>query len=219
MVMVFARPPQIHCSPVAGRAGSGGLAAVGAHQRAVEVHVGVPGRLRGQQRAVQTRRCGGEHIDALMQIPVGRGPADVVADSELSDAGGVEEPAQDQHRVPPRAQRTAAAAGTALPLVIGQQPDQVDGGVLPDRELAGVGDRIGHAGPRYRVDLWSDRLLYRGPHLHPDHPGVLGVSPPKIIPLLRTPQLVVYLACCDSFRRGRLTIGHLPQSRAVLRHG
>jgi hypothetical protein len=33
--------------------------------------------------------------------------------------------------------------------------------VFPDGEHAGVGDRIGHAGPRYGVDLWSNRLLYR----------------------------------------------------------
>src|SRR5690349_17855696 len=79
--------------------------------------------------------------------------------------GGVEEPAQHQDRVAPRVQRSPTRPGAALVLVIGQQLGQAGGRVFPDREYAGVGDRIGHAGPRYGVDLWSDRLLYRGPRL------------------------------------------------------
>jgi hypothetical protein len=54
--------------------------------------------------------------------------------------------------------------------------------VFPDGEHAGVGDRIGHAGPRYGVDLWSNRLLYRARTSTRSSPHPRRVAP-KIISL------------------------------------
>ena len=63
---------------------------------------------------MQTGRGRSEDIDALVEIAIRRGTADLVVGGELSDAGGVEEPAQHQHRAPPRPERTAATAGRRL---------------------------------------------------------------------------------------------------------
>jgi hypothetical protein len=86
--------------------------AVGVDQGAVEVQVGDPGRARGADRLVHLRGAGCEQVNRLVQPVVAGGLADVVVRGDLVNAGGVEEPTQHHHRVPERAERPRAAAGT-----------------------------------------------------------------------------------------------------------
>ena len=60
-------------------------------------------------------RCGrGEHVDALVQVAIGGGQADLVVRGELSDAGGVAEPAQHQNRLLSHVQSPSPRACPAL---------------------------------------------------------------------------------------------------------
>lgn len=93
-------------------------------------------RAAGEQRTVQTGCDGGEDIDALVQVAIRRGAADLVVAGELGDAGGVEEPAQHQHRVPPRSQRTPSAACPATPSFAVEQARHERHGGLPIGSVA-----------------------------------------------------------------------------------
>ena len=99
---MLARPPQIHRLAVNHRR-SHGLAAVGTHERAVQVNVCMARGTGGQQGAVQPGRDRGQHVDALMEIAVGGRQTDLVVHGELGDPGGVAEPAHHQDRLLPRA--------------------------------------------------------------------------------------------------------------------
>src|SRR5262249_19165898 len=103
VVGVLARPPEVHAGSWTGRG-----APVGLDQRAVDVDVAVAGGLRGQQRPVQARGPGGEHVDALVQIVVGGGLDDRVIAGQLAHTGTVEEPADHQNRLLETAQRAGA---------------------------------------------------------------------------------------------------------------
>jgi hypothetical protein len=140
---VLSRPPEIHSG---GR--TDGFGPVGADHGAVEVHVGVSGHPRGEQRTVQRRRGRGEDVDPLVQVAVGGGAAELVVGCELRDPGAVEEPAQHQHSVAVAAQHASALPRPASGAFTSENAGQERDGGLPDREHGGVADRIGHAGPR-----------------------------------------------------------------------
>jgi len=55
----------------------------------------------------------GEHVDAFVQIVVGRCLADRVVGGKLREAGAVAEPADDQDRLFEAAQGPGAGAGSA----------------------------------------------------------------------------------------------------------
>jgi hypothetical protein len=110
--------------------------------------MGVASDSGGQQRTVQRRRRGGQDIDRLVQIPVGRGGTELVVHRELSDPGAVEEPAQHQHRVLVAAQHAPPLPCPAHGALTSKETGQERDGGLLDREHGGVADRIGHAGPR-----------------------------------------------------------------------
>src|SRR5690606_3244667 len=138
----------------------------GADRGAVHDHVGVPGREPLIEYLVQVRGLGGEHGDALVQIPVGGGDADAGVGGQPGDRGGIPEPAQYQHRLPPHRQGAPAAAGAAGGAFLGQQPGRVPADGLGDVEAGTIGD---HGGP-----FWSGLDLqqiqsYQGPsaRLHP----------------------------------------------------
>ncbi len=121
------------------------------------------GRLVVEQRAVQTGRGGGEHIDALVQIAIRHGAADLVVRGELGDAGGVEEPAQRQHRMPSRPERATAAAG---PVTASFGVERARPGTRRWTPRSGAWrcswqDRA--RGTSVRVDLQAERLFCRGP--------------------------------------------------------
>jgi hypothetical protein len=73
----------------------------------------MPGGAGGQQRAAQPGRRRGQHVDALVQIAVGRRGADPVVGGQLGQPGAIEKPTQQQHRLPIAAQRPPPATGTA----------------------------------------------------------------------------------------------------------
>jgi hypothetical protein len=108
-------PPQVHLSlgPVAAGSRTRNADPVGADQGAVHGDVRMTGGAGGQQCPTQPRRCRGEHVDALVQVPVGRRGADPVVDGQLGQPGAVEEPAQHQHRLPIAAQRPPPTSGAA----------------------------------------------------------------------------------------------------------
>lgn len=95
MAGVLARPPKIHPRCQARRA-----APVGLDQRPVDVHVRVAGHLRREQRQRKSRSLGCDHGEAFMQVGVPGRMAQGIGDSQLRDPGPVEQPAQDQDRVP-----------------------------------------------------------------------------------------------------------------------
>jgi hypothetical protein len=95
---------------VGARGRTGHVTAIGADQRAVDVHVGVPGA-GGQQRAPQPGGLSGQSVDALVQVAVGRRAADPVVGGQLGQPGAVDKPAQDQHRLSITAQRPLAGSG------------------------------------------------------------------------------------------------------------
>ena len=98
---------------------------------------GVSGPL---QRLAQVRGLGREHLDDLVQVPVGGGPGDAVITGQRARAGAVAEPAQRQHRLPKAGQRPAARRCAAAPPLSGQQlrgelhqfPGDVKRGTMPD---------------------------------------------------------------------------------------
>jgi hypothetical protein len=96
VVLVLPAPPQVGVGWALHRD------AVGVDEGAVEVQVGGSGRARGEDRLVYVRGEGGEQVDRLVQWVVAGGLADAVVCGQLPYAGGVEEPAQYQHRVPER---------------------------------------------------------------------------------------------------------------------
>jgi hypothetical protein len=98
MMPVFSGPPQV-CA-VEARGGD----AVGADDGAVEVQVCQPGRL------------------SLVEVAVCGGNRHPIVAGELSQAGAVEEPAQDEHGLFEAAQRTPPLAGSGRDPVIAQQP-------------------------------------------------------------------------------------------------
>src|SRR5262249_25618970 len=118
MVFVFSAPPQVR----AVRAGC--FDAVGVDQRAVQVQVGGAGGLGGEQCLMDVGGQGGEHVDTLVQAGVRGGQGDGVVGGQLSDAGGVQEPAQHEHGLAKRAQRAGASAGAALHAACVQQRGQ-----------------------------------------------------------------------------------------------
>src|SRR3954462_3916668 len=185
---VLARPPQVH--PQLGPAAAAGRARrgtpVGADQGAVELHMRVTGGAGGQQRTAQPRGLGGEDVDALVQIAVdGRG-ADRVVGGQLGQPGAVDEPAQDQHRLPVAAQRAASGAGAASAAFGGQQAGHEQHGLVGSGKDGGVGDRIGHGRTSVETTSVEGRPSYRGP-------ASVRVIPPSSacrqrLPLLTTPQ-------------------------------
>src|SRR5690606_21801781 len=156
MVVVLSGPPQVHPFGGAGRAD-----AVGLDQRAVDDHVAVAGGLGRQQRPVQAGSLRGKHVDALLQVVIARGLADLVVPDQLADPGAVEEPAQDQHRLLEAAQHPAAPSG-ATPEAFGvKQTGQVQRGLLAYGQRGGVCDTHGRAQGSYEVDLGKTIFIYR----------------------------------------------------------
>jgi hypothetical protein len=116
MMPVFSGPPQV-CA-VEARGGD----AVGADDGAVEVQVCQPGRLRAFQRGLKVRCPGRRHGLSLVEVAVCGGNRHPIVAGELSQAGAVEEPAQDEHGLFEAAQRTPPLAGSGRDPVIAQQP-------------------------------------------------------------------------------------------------
>ena len=134
MVAVFPGPPQV------GAVGAEGGDAVGADDRAVQVEMGETSSFRVLQHVLEVRRLGCEHLQSLVEAAVGGGEADAVVAGELGHAGAVDEPAQDQHRLPEAGQRAAALTGTQLDPSRMQELGQVLGGLPADIEHGSVGD-------------------------------------------------------------------------------
>lgn len=116
MVFVFSGPLQV-CA-----VGAGGGHTVGADDGAVEVQVRQPGRLRALQSGREVRCSGRQDGQPLVEVAVGGGGRHPVVAGELGEAGAVDEPAQDEHRLTEAAQRTPAIAGSGRDAVIAQQP-------------------------------------------------------------------------------------------------
>jgi hypothetical protein len=152
------------------------VTAISADQGAVDVHVGVPGGAGGQQRAAQPRRPGGEGVDALVQIPVGRRAADPIVGGQLGQPGAVEKPAQQKQRLPVAAQRTPTPAGATTSPFGGQQGRHEQHGLVGCGEHGGVGDRIGH-GRTSVMDICERTSLLPGSCVCLGHPAAIGVSP------------------------------------------
>src|SRR4051812_11114705 len=138
--------------------------------------MGVPGGAGGQQRTTQPRRGHGEGVDALVQIPVGRGAADAVVAGQLRQPGAVEKPAQHQDRLPVAARRPAPAAGATAPSFGGQQARHELHGLLGDRKDGGVGDRIGHSRTSGGKTVCEKTSLLPRSCVVSGHLAVLGVS-------------------------------------------
>jgi hypothetical protein len=96
-------------------------------------------------RSAQPGCALGQHVDAFVQVAVGRRAADGVVGGQLRQPGAVEQPAQHQHGLPVAAQRSALGPGATSAPVGGQQRRHELHGVLIDREHGGVDDRIRHS--------------------------------------------------------------------------
>src|SRR4051812_19725646 len=144
--------------------------------------MGVPGGAGGQQRTTQPRRGHGEGVDALVQIPVGRGAADAVVAGQLRQPGAVEKPAQHQHRLPVAAQRPAPTAGAAAPSFGGQRARHELHGLLGDRKDGGVGDRIGHSRTSGGKTVCEKTSLLPRSCASSRHLALVGVSAPTCQP-------------------------------------
>lgn len=145
VVLVFSGPPEV--CPV----GSGGGDAVGADDGAVQVEVGVAGRGGSLQRGGEVRCVIGEHGQSLVRVAVGRGQRYGVVAGELGHARAVDEPPQDQDRLPEGAQGAGGPAGPDALAVLMQEPGQVLSGRPADIEDSGVGDTGGHVEPLVAV--------------------------------------------------------------------
>lgn len=99
-----------------------------------------------------------------MQVIVGRAHADLVVHSELANPGTVEEPAQDQHRLIERAQRTTPPASASLDPTRRQQRGQELDSLPPHLKHSGVCDTKQHVKPlTLEVNLSQDHF-YQGLH-------------------------------------------------------
>ncbi len=76
-----------------------GLGAVGGHQRGIPAYVGGPGGARGRGDLVEVGGVGGDHVQRLVQVPVGGGVADVRGGGEGVQVGAVAQPAQHQQHL------------------------------------------------------------------------------------------------------------------------
>ena len=147
MVAVFARPPEIHSA-----GWTGGRDPIGLDECAIDDDVRVSDLLRLPQRRFQTRRRRGQDVDALVQIVVGGGTADAVVDGQLSKAGAVEKPSQDEYRLLEAAQRPGPGT-SAAPLAFGlQQSGQEHRGLVAHRQRGRICDTHVAQDP-YEVDL------------------------------------------------------------------
>src|SRR5437660_6340557 len=156
------RPPEIDAG-----GGAGDCTPVGLDQGAIDVDVGVPGRLRRQQSGLQLRGEGGENGDALVEVGVRGGLADGVVHGQLFDAGAIEEPADDQDRLLEAAQGAAVLTGTpAQPFGV-QQAGEVQHGLLAHAERGGVCDTHRRRGT-------SVKLISEGP------PSYRGFAPFRV---------------------------------------
>jgi hypothetical protein len=148
-------------------AATGGSDVVGADDGAVEVHMRQPGRLHALQRGGKVRCPGRQNGQPLVEVAVGGGDRQAAVAGELGNAGTVDEPAQDEHRLPETAQRTPALAGSGHDAVIAQQSGQVLGGGPLHIEHRGVCDTGRHVRPLGQNNLSQDRS-YQGPYTCPD---------------------------------------------------
>lgn len=82
--------------------------AVGGNQGAVQGQVGPTVFLRLALGLVEVRSVGGQHVDALVQVPVGSGLGQAEVAGQVDDPRRVAAPAQDELRLGP---------GRACPLV------------------------------------------------------------------------------------------------------
>lgn len=137
---VLARVPQVD----RGAPGTdGGLGdPVAGDEGAVEDHVGVARREARAQDLGQLRRLGGEHVDALVQIPVGGGDRDTGVTGQGGERRVLAEPAQHEHRLAKWRQGTAAASGTSLAPAGVQQSGQILGERSRDIERGRIGDHV-----------------------------------------------------------------------------
>lgn len=87
------------------------------------------GHLGGEQRTVQTERGRGQDVDALMQIPMAGGGADLIVERELRDTGVIAETVQRSALPAAIGRRPAPATGTTFALLTGQQ-------LLPSAKIA-----------------------------------------------------------------------------------
>jgi hypothetical protein len=111
-------------------------------------------RSSGEIRLAESRVIGWD--DACGDV-VGCRPANPVVSGELGQSGAVDEPAQDQHRLPIAAQRPPPISRTSATALGGQETGHEQHGGLPDREHGGVTDRIGHAHDLGAAGhLWKD---------------------------------------------------------------
>lgn len=105
VVLMLARPAQVGVVRARGRH------PVGGDEDPVQVHVRQPGVLGRGEGLPQIKSVSGEHVDPLVQVSVDGLGADGVVGGEPGDAGAIDEPAQDQHRLGEAAQRPAAPCG------------------------------------------------------------------------------------------------------------
>src|SRR5487761_710714 len=154
--MRLPRVPQIDHLALAAE---GFLAApVGVHYLAVQDHVRRALGQRPLECLGQSRRPGREHLDDLVQVPVGRGLRQPEPGAQPRDVPLVPEPGQAEQRLPVTAQLAGALPGADLAAAGGQQPGHEQDQLSRDIEHDTIGD---HAEPLPVSDDLQRDLFYR----------------------------------------------------------
>jgi hypothetical protein len=123
---------------------------VGLDQCAVQVDVRPAFTAGSLEDLVQVRGVAGEHVDALVEVPVGGGDADPGVTGKQSHRGVGAEPAQHQDGLPVAAQDPAALAGADPAAVSGQPPRQLLDGTDGNVERGTMGNHVGSS----RMMVW-----------------------------------------------------------------
>lgn len=94
------------------------------------------------QNLVQVRGLSSEDIDALVQVAVAGGLGDAGVPGQAVHAAALTEPAQDQDRLPERAQRSRSARSVETTAMGGEKPGQVHHYVAGDVERGSIGTNV-----------------------------------------------------------------------------
>lgn len=87
-----------------------------------------PGRLHALQCGGEVRRPGRQNGQPLVEIAADGGGRQAVVTGELEKTGAVDEPAQDEHRLPEAAESTPPLTSPGRDAVIAQRTGQMLGG-------------------------------------------------------------------------------------------
>jgi hypothetical protein len=159
VILDLSRPPEVHAL---GRAFE--VDPVRFDHRAVDDHVGVAGGPRREKRIAQFRGLRGQHVDALVQVPVARRGGDVVVVAEVRDPDAVTVPAQQEHGLLPRSEGAGPGPGSpALPFR-GQQIGHSSHSVFGELQFAVVWDTHARAGPRLK-SIFGRTYFLPGPRV------------------------------------------------------